>query len=297
MARPSTGLSLSSPPGVRRPRRQAGSDGCARHRRLRPLPRVRRSSSTSRQPTTSSSLPGGRTTRSQGSSREATDSTVWQRSRCRRRRLLPASSSVLSKTLVSWAPRSGRIAALRPSTHPALDPVLATAGRLGVPLMLHPYYVGPKPGLEAYYLTNSIGNPLDTCVAAARLMHSGAFDRHADLRIVLVHAGGFLPYQLGRLDHAFSVRREAKVGTARPPSSYLDRFWFDTITHSDASLEFLVSLVGPRTRRAGHGPPLRHGRCTPAGSARTDRHRSPRPRKNGGGAATPAQARTSGLTG
>jgi aminocarboxymuconate-semialdehyde decarboxylase len=111
--------------------------------------------------------------------------------------------------------------------------------------VLHPYYVGAKPGLEDYYLTNSIGNPLDTCVAAARLMQSGAFDRHPDLRIVLVHGGGFLPYQLGRLDHAFLVRPEAKVATKRPPSSYLDRFWFDTITHSDASLAFLLSLVGP----------------------------------------------------
>jgi aminocarboxymuconate-semialdehyde decarboxylase len=126
-----------------------------------------------------------------------------------------------------------------------LEPVLGAADRLGVPLMLHPYYVGSKPGLEDYYLTNSIGNPLDTCVAAARLMHSGVFDRYPALRIVLVHAGGFLPYQLGRLDHAFAVRGEPKARTQRPPSSYLDRFWLDTITHSDASLEFLASLVGP----------------------------------------------------
>jgi aminocarboxymuconate-semialdehyde decarboxylase len=132
-----------------------------------------------------------------------------------------------------------------PIDDPALEPVLAAADRLGAPLVLHPYYVGAKPGLEDYYLTNSIGNPLDTCVAAARLMQSGAFDRHPDLRIVLVHGGGFLPYQLGRLDHAFLVRPEAKVATKRPPSSYLDRFWFDTITHSDASLAFLLSLVGP----------------------------------------------------
>jgi aminocarboxymuconate-semialdehyde decarboxylase len=131
-----------------------------------------------------------------------------------------------------------------PIDAPALDPVLAAAESLGVPLMLHPYYVGPKPMLEDFYFTNSIGNPLDTCIAAARLIHSGALDRHPDLRVVLVHAGGFMPYQLGRLDHAFSVRREPRVAIGREPSSYLDRFWFDSIAHSDASLEFLVSLVG-----------------------------------------------------
>jgi aminocarboxymuconate-semialdehyde decarboxylase len=127
---------------------------------------------------------------------------------------------------------------------PQLEPVLDAAERLGVPLMLHPYYVGPKPMLEDFYFTNSIGNPLDTCVAAARLIHSGALDRHPDLKVVLVHAGGFMPYQLGRLDHAFSVRREPRVAIERKPSSYLDRFWLDSITHSDASLDFLVSLAG-----------------------------------------------------
>jgi aminocarboxymuconate-semialdehyde decarboxylase len=53
-----------------------------------------------------------------------------------------------------------------------------------------------------------------------------------------------MPYQLGRLDHAFSVRGEPRVAIEHEPSSYLDRFWFDSIAHSDASLEFLVSLVG-----------------------------------------------------
>jgi aminocarboxymuconate-semialdehyde decarboxylase len=131
-----------------------------------------------------------------------------------------------------------------PLDAPALDPVLATADRLGVPLMLHPYYVGPKPGLEDFYLVNSAGNPLDTCIAAVRLIHSGALDRYPSLRIVLVHGGGFLPYQVGRFDHAFSVRPEARVAIDRAPSSYLGRFWMDTITHGDLALGFLASLVG-----------------------------------------------------
>jgi aminocarboxymuconate-semialdehyde decarboxylase len=125
-----------------------------------------------------------------------------------------------------------------------LEPVYAAADRLGVPLMLHPYYLGAKPRLEDYYLTNSIGQPLDTCIAAARLMYSGVFDRFTNLKIVLVHGGGYMPYQLGRLDRAFEVRDEPKVRTDRKPSSYLHRFWMDTVTHSDAALSFLVSLIG-----------------------------------------------------
>jgi len=128
---------------------------------------------------------------------------------------------------------------------PELEPVFAAAAELEVALVLHPYYVGPKPGLEDFYLTNSVGNPLDTCVAAVRLIHSGILDRLPRLRVVLVHAGGFLPFQLGRFDHAYDVRPEPKAHISRRPSSYLDRFWFDTITHADPALEFLASLVGP----------------------------------------------------
>jgi aminocarboxymuconate-semialdehyde decarboxylase len=125
-----------------------------------------------------------------------------------------------------------------------LEPLLATAAALSVPLVLHPYFVGPKPRLEPFFFTNSIGNPLDTAIAAARLIHQGTLDRHPGLRIVLVHGAGNLPYQLGRLDHAFSVRPEARQMIERPPSAYLDRFWVDTLTHSDASLRFLADLVG-----------------------------------------------------
>jgi aminocarboxymuconate-semialdehyde decarboxylase len=123
-------------------------------------------------------------------------------------------------------------------------PVLEAAETLGVPLVLHPYYVGDKPGLEDYYLTNLFGNPLDTALAASRLIVSGTLERLPGLDVVLVHAGGFLPYQIGRLDHGWSVRDETSAVLERPPSEYLDRFHFDTITHHDGALRWLIELVG-----------------------------------------------------
>lgn len=132
----------------------------------------------------------------------------------------------------------------RPLDGSELEPVLEVADRHGLPLMLHPYYVGAKPGLEPFYVTNSLGNPIDTTVAATRLIHAGTLDRFPSIPIVLVHAGGFLPYQVGRLDHAYAVRPEPKERIARPPSTYLDRFWMDSITHGDAPLAFLVSSLG-----------------------------------------------------
>jgi aminocarboxymuconate-semialdehyde decarboxylase len=132
----------------------------------------------------------------------------------------------------------------RPLDLPEFRPILETAARLDVPLMLHPYYVGPKPGLEGYHFVNTIGNPLETCVAAARLMHSGVLDEIPALKFILVHGGGYLPYQLGRLDHAFRMRDDARADTATLPSEQISHFWIDTLTHSDLSLKFLAELVG-----------------------------------------------------
>ena len=112
-----------------------------------------------------------------------------------------------------------------------------------MPLIVHPYYVAPQPGLEDFYLTNLIGNPLATTVCAARLIFSGVLDELTGLRLVLMHGGGYLPYQIGRLDHGHRVRPEAR-GCAHPPSAYLGRFWFDTVTHAPRPLRFLTDTVG-----------------------------------------------------
>jgi aminocarboxymuconate-semialdehyde decarboxylase len=93
-------------------------------------------------------------------------------------------------------------------------------------------------------MVNLTGNPLETCIAASRLILSGFLDRHPTLALVLVHAGGLMPYQIGRLDHGFRVRPETNAAIGSPPSSYLRRFWYDTITHAAVPLGFLVNLVG-----------------------------------------------------
>ncbi|WP_127359305.1 amidohydrolase family protein [Actinacidiphila soli] len=125
-----------------------------------------------------------------------------------------------------------------------LRPVLAAAAELSVPLVVHPYYVGAAPGmLDDFYLTNLQGNPWQTAVCASRLILSGTLDALPDLDVVLVHGGGHLPYQLGRLDHGHKVRPEAK-GCAEPPSRYARRFHYDTLTHSPAATAWLIEQVG-----------------------------------------------------
>lgn len=130
-----------------------------------------------------------------------------------------------------------------PLDDPSLRPLLQRAAELRAPLLIHPSYVGASPGLEDFYLTNLQGNPWQSAVCASRLILSGALDDVPDLAPVLVHGGGHLPYQIGRLDHGHRVRSEAQHCT-HPPSDYLRRFHADTLTHRPSATGWLIDEIG-----------------------------------------------------
>jgi aminocarboxymuconate-semialdehyde decarboxylase len=131
---------------------------------------------------------------------------------------------------------------------PSLEPFFAAAEELGTPVLVHPYtnmIAAPGPALAGYHLANVIGNPVETFVAAARLIVGGVFDRHPDLQVQLVHAGGAFPYQLARLDHAYEVRTETRSKAQRRPSEYVRNLLFDTVAFDPRALAFLIELAGP----------------------------------------------------
>ena len=127
---------------------------------------------------------------------------------------------------------------------PSFEPLWSAAAELDAFLMIHPGNVAGADRLRSYYLGNLIGNPLDTTIAAACLIFGGVLERYPALKPVMVHGGGFIPYQGGRWVHGWQVRPEPKLHLKHSPAPYLDRFRYDTITHSKAACEFLVSSVG-----------------------------------------------------
>jgi aminocarboxymuconate-semialdehyde decarboxylase len=121
-------------------------------------------------------------------------------------------------------------------------PLYERIADLGLPIFLHPMMINNER-LKQYYLINLLGNPFDTAIAAAHLIFGGVMDAFPKLEVSLPHAGGALPILRGRLDRGFEVRRESKT-IARPPSDYLKRFTYDTISYSAPIMDYLVGLVG-----------------------------------------------------
>lgn len=124
-------------------------------------------------------------------------------------------------------------------------PIFEAIDGLGLPLFLHPVHVVDPERLARYYLTNLLGNPMESGIAAAHLIFSGVLDRFPDLDVCLPHAGGVFPYVVGRLQHGHNVRPEmAHRDRDKGPMEYIRRFHYDTVSHSEKALAYLIGLVG-----------------------------------------------------
>lgn len=148
---------------------------------------------------------------------------------------------------------------------PALEPVWDALEMHDLPVLVHPYGKGPagKERLSSYHLVNLIGNPLESAIAIASVTFGGVLERHPRLRWCFVHGGGSMPYQLGRWDHGWDVRREVHGAIERPPSAYLARCWFDSLTHDAESVRFLAARFGWSNIVIGTDYPWDMGSRTP----------------------------------
>jgi len=125
---------------------------------------------------------------------------------------------------------------------PSFFPVYERIAELGLPIFLHPMMINNER-LKQFYLINLCGNPFDTAIAASHLIFGGVLDAFPTLEVSLPHAGGVLPILRGRLDRGFHVRSECKT-IPRPPSEYLKRFTYDTISYNEELMDDLIKLVG-----------------------------------------------------
>ncbi|WNV85279.1 amidohydrolase family protein [Umezawaea sp. Da 62-37] len=144
----------------------------------------------------------------------------------------------------------------------ALEPFWTHAAATDAVVFLHPFGCSLDERLDRFYLSNTVGQPVENAVALSHLIFSGVLDRHPRLRIVAAHGGGYLPTFLGRSDHAWQVRPEAR-GCAEPPSSYLRRLWFDSLVHTPDALRALVAAVGADRVLLGSDHPFDMGVTDP----------------------------------
>jgi aminocarboxymuconate-semialdehyde decarboxylase len=114
---------------------------------------------------------------------------------------------------------------------------------LGAIIFIHPMGCTLDERLAPAYLSNHVGQPVEHAVALSHLIFGGVLDRHQSLKIVAAHGGGYLPAHLGRADHAWVQRRDART-CQHKPSSYLSRLNFDSLVFEPQDLALLIERAG-----------------------------------------------------
>ena len=125
-----------------------------------------------------------------------------------------------------------------------LDKFFARCEELGVLIFMHPLGYTQGERLTNHYFNNVIGNPLESTVAVSHLIFDGVMARHPKLKVLVAHGGGFIAHYWARMDHAWRARNDTRTAIKRKPSSYLKRFYFDSITHDPLLLGRLVEQYG-----------------------------------------------------
>jgi predicted TIM-barrel fold metal-dependent hydrolase len=122
---------------------------------------------------------------------------------------------------------------------PLWDPLMAELNQRHTVAFVHPSELpGPEvPGIPAF----AADFLLDTTRAAIQMAKNGVLERCPDLKIVLSHAGGFLPYAAERVARVCSPDGSNAGGIER-----LRRFWFDTaLSSSPYALPALLAFANP----------------------------------------------------
>ena len=143
---------------------------------------------------------------------------------------------------------------------PSLDPFWEVASARAAAIFLHPHYICNDDRLDGYDLINAVGRLADTTIAVARLLFSGHLVRYPGMSLVLSHAGGALPYALGRLKRNQVIHKDYA-----DPEEGFRRLYFDTVMFEPRALRFLCDVAGADRIMLGSDFPFGIGDPDPCG--------------------------------
>jgi len=110
-----------------------------------------------------------------------------------------------------------------------------------------------------FWLMPLVGFLMDTTLAASKLVFAGVVERHPNIRWVLTHMGGAIPYLAERLDRGYRAFADCRAHIGRPPSEYLRTFYYDTVNFNPDAIEFAIKFAGPDRILAGSDYPHQIG--------------------------------------
>src|SRR5579864_8420205 len=138
-------------------------------------------------------------------------------------------------------------------------PLYEAANDIGGVMYIHPAHPVNVDMMREYWLMPLVGFLFDTTLAAASLVFSGVVERFPRIRWALCHLGGAIPYLAERLDRGFHAFADCRTHIERPPSTYLQRFYYDTVNFDQGALKLAIDFAGADHVLAGSDYPHQIG--------------------------------------
>ena len=146
----------------------------------------------------------------------------------------------------------------------SLFEVFESAESLNTAIFIHPWYMMGETEMNQYWLRWLVGMPAETSRAICSMIFGGVFERLPNLRVAFAHGGGAFPATIGRIDHGFNVRPDlCAIDNDKLPSTYLGKFWVDSLVHDRTALSYLISKIGMEKIALGTDYPFPLGELEP----------------------------------
>ena len=139
-------------------------------------------------------------------------------------------------------------------------PVYRHIESLGVPINMHPTAPINMNGIDHRPLVPGMAFMFDTALATVRLVMSGIFQEYSDLKLIVPHTGGFIPFIRGRVGRMIDewTSPEDWVNLDQSSQFYFDKLYVDTVAHSPAALEYCYKMFGADRLLYGTDHPFGH---------------------------------------
>jgi aminocarboxymuconate-semialdehyde decarboxylase len=148
---------------------------------------------------------------------------------------------------------------------PKMRPFWEAARDMGVTVLIHPHGV-TDPKFQKFALWNGVGQPIEETLVMASLIYEGIFESFPEVKVVIVHGGGYLPHYMGRLDRNATAHPVSMQNIKRVPSEYARCFYYDSCVYAPSVLEALIARVG--ADRVVFGTDYPFGEHDPVGNIR-----------------------------
>jgi aminocarboxymuconate-semialdehyde decarboxylase len=132
----------------------------------------------------------------------------------------------------------------QPLTSPEYRPFFAEANRMKVCILLHPMLPANTDPFREYVLGPIVGFMFDTTLAVARMCFDGMLREFPDIRWMVAHLGGAVPYLMERMDNGWRDFVECREKIDELPSVYLKRLYYDTVNFNPHTLMMVRNMIG-----------------------------------------------------